>query len=96
MTNQRVDYIEMSTDLESTKNPVPLEFNLPRFTQMTPAMLLIMCIVAMAGIYIGYQINHSVIVSLVIGGVFGRIGMWAGMIGCGLIAGIEDFLKGIF
>ena len=86
----------MVTHTESPENPAPLEFNLPRFTQMTPAMLLIMVIAAMAGIYSGYQINQSVIVSLVFGGVFGRIGMWAGMISCSLIAGIEDFLKDVF
>lgn len=96
MTNQRVHCIEMSTGPESAQNPVSLEFDVPRFTQMTPAMLVIMCITAMAGIYIGYQINHNAIVALAVGGVFGRFGMWAGMIGCGLIAGIEDFLKGLF
>jgi hypothetical protein len=96
MTNQRDHYLSMANRIKYPANPVPVEFNFPRFTKMSSAMFLIMIVAAIFGTYIGYQINHNFIVSLVFGGLFGRIGMWAGMIGCGLIAGIEDFLSDIF
>ena len=72
------------------------EFAIPRINRMTPAMLLIMLSMAVCGVFVGYHITHGIFVSLVFGGVFGRVGMWLGMISCGLVAGIEDFLQNIF
>lgn len=71
-------------------------FSVPRINRMTPAMLLIMLAMTACGIFVGYQISHGIFVSLVFGGVFGRIGMWLGMISCGLVAGLEEYLQGIF
>lgn len=96
MSSLRGHFISMDSQLGSQKNPGPLEFSMPRINKMTPAMLLIMISVAMVGMYVGYQISHHFLVSLVIGGVFGRIGMWVGMISCVLVEGIENFLQNIF
>lgn len=72
------------------------ENSIPRINRMTPAMLVFMLAAAACGIYVGYHMTQNVFASLVFGGVFGRIGMWIGMISCSLVGGIEDFLQNIF
>lgn len=69
---------------------------MPRVNRMTPYMLLVMVSVSVAGMFIGYQISHNALVTFLFGGVFGRIGMWVGMISYSLVAGVEDFLQNIF
>jgi hypothetical protein len=92
----RAQHIDLITSVDHRNNQRAGEFAIPRINRLTPAMLLIMLSMAVCGVYVGYHITHGIFVSLVFGGVFGRIGMWLGMISCGLVAGIEDFLQNIF
>lgn len=91
-----VQHIDLMSSIDHRNNPEPGEFSIPHINRMTPAMLLIMLSMAVCGVFVGYHITHGIFVSLVFGGVFGRVGMWLGMISCGLVAGIEDFLQNIF
>lgn len=76
--------------------PKSEEFSNPRISKMPPAMLVIMLSMALCGMYLGYYLTQNTLVSLVFGGVLGRIGMWIGMISCTLVAGVEDLLQNIF
>ncbi|NVN89095.1 MAG: hypothetical protein HXX11_00705 [Desulfuromonadales bacterium] len=91
MSNQRGNFISMDNHIGQLNDTA-----MPRVNRMTPYMLLVMVSMSMVGIYIGYQISHNVLVSFLFGGVFGRIGMWVGMISYSLVAGVEDFLQNIF
>ena len=96
MRTQAHQQIGQVTDSDQRHTTEAGDFGIPRISRMTPAMLVIMFSMAALGIYIGYHITHGIFISLIFGGIFGRIGMWLGMISCSLVAGIEDFLQNMF